>query len=379
MPDTSERLVLRTLSLPTRLVIAAFLISVGIGYFSALVQLHFQHATSGNLLPGPEETLDAYYGRPGMSQLERVLTADESKPFNGGGTMRPVFTSKSAGWRQKMRELKNDKPAIQKLREERDGERLALIAWIQKGADKAAYENDSCPLPEPLAAHPITSDYLVTENDRPVTPRRVKIQSILNDRCVRCHAPGKSIVGQFPLDSYENVYLYTEREISSGMSLTKLAQTTHVHLLGFSMLFGLTGLIFSLTSYSRFIRGFFGPFTLVAQVVDIACWWLSRYEAVYTQIMLVTGGLVALGLLIQIVGSLFNLFGKTGKTVLFLLILTAGVGAIAFKARVIEPYLERERIWPEIRDINKKVEAPRQNLPGANSQRAELQGGGQER
>src|SRR5262245_40016052 len=43
MSDTSPRFVLRNLTLAPRLVIAIFLVSVGVGYFSALVQLHFQH------------------------------------------------------------------------------------------------------------------------------------------------------------------------------------------------------------------------------------------------------------------------------------------------------------------------------------------------
>src|SRR5437870_3490109 len=46
-PETTRRLTLREAPLPVRLVLSLFLISTGIGYFSALVQLHFQHARSG--------------------------------------------------------------------------------------------------------------------------------------------------------------------------------------------------------------------------------------------------------------------------------------------------------------------------------------------
>ena len=53
---TTSRPVLRDLPLAARLVIATFLLSVGIGYFSALVQLHFQHAKPGSLLPDAERT-----------------------------------------------------------------------------------------------------------------------------------------------------------------------------------------------------------------------------------------------------------------------------------------------------------------------------------
>ena len=49
MPTAPERLTLRALPLAARLVLAVFLIAVGLGYGSALVQLHFQHASPGQL------------------------------------------------------------------------------------------------------------------------------------------------------------------------------------------------------------------------------------------------------------------------------------------------------------------------------------------
>src|SRR5205807_2603605 len=62
MNDPSHRFVLRDLPLDARLVLAAFLFSVGIGYFSALVQLHFQAASPGQILPGPKESGAIYHG-----------------------------------------------------------------------------------------------------------------------------------------------------------------------------------------------------------------------------------------------------------------------------------------------------------------------------
>ena len=98
-------LTLRSLSLPTRLVLSAFLISIGLGYFAALVQLHFAHASAGQLLPGEGETVRNYSGEAGKSQLARLLQADVGKPFNGSGTMRPAFTTQSAGWQATLRNL----------------------------------------------------------------------------------------------------------------------------------------------------------------------------------------------------------------------------------------------------------------------------------
>jgi hypothetical protein len=365
MGTSSERLVLRDLSLPTRLVLAAFLLSVGLGYFSALVQLHFQHATAGQLLPGPEEAKNNYHGKKGMSQLERLVIDDEHKPFNGSGSMRSAFTFRSGGWKREIRERaqamiaepqkgeeakaeKQPTPedlakAEKELRAERDLEVLALVNWIHAGAQPKTYANH--PLSEDVAAKlPKEPDSRFFEkgNDG---KWQCNVQQLLTDRCIRCHAAGKTdAAGQIHLDKFEVIKDYTEVETNGGgMSLTKLAQSTHVHLLGFSMLFGLTGLIFSFTSYPTFLRLIFGPWTLIAQVADISCWWLGRIDPMFAQAILVTGGLVALGLLIQILGSVFNMFGKPGKTIVLMLILLACAGGVVGKSKVIDPFLEKEK------------------------------------
>src|SRR3954449_12350055 len=98
---------LRDLPLPTRIVIGAFMICIGVGYFSGLVQLHFQHASPGNLLPGPDEAVGVYYGQvgaPPASQLERLL-ATEHGSFNGTGSMRPAFFERSSNeWEKNLNE-----------------------------------------------------------------------------------------------------------------------------------------------------------------------------------------------------------------------------------------------------------------------------------
>ena len=365
MSNATPRFVLRDLSLPSRLVIAAFLIAVGLGYFSALVQLHFQHATSGNLLPGTEETVAAYHGRFGMSQLERLLRADESQSFNGTGSMRQAFFGKSARWRIDTNPKKKTAEQIQALRTEREGEVEAVLDWIVTGLSKDDYERDKHSLPGQFASHPVTDRYVVKDaNDKPANPPQVKIKSILDERCVRCHSADKGgIPAQFPLDTYEDIQAYAEKDNVSGMSLTRLAQTTHVHLLGFSMLFGLTGIIFSFTSYPGFVRGLFGPLTLVAQVADIGCWWLSRYDPLFAYIMLATGGVVALGLCIHILFGLWDLFGAGGRTVLFVLLLLGAGLAAYLKLTVLDPYLSREKLAPEVRDADRHNVVMRQSEP----------------
>lgn len=345
LPPT--RVYLRDLPLAARTVLAVFLMSVGVGYFSALVQLHFQGAGAGKVLPGKEEVTDIYHGGgKGMSQLERVVTADETKPFNGSGSMRPAFTTRSGAWKKTIERLAKKKnidllKAEKELRAERGGEVSALVSWIRSGRDKDSYDTDAYFLPASLAKQPITEKF-VEEDD--AGKRKVKIKSIFEVRCARCHAESAgSSAAEFPLETYQEVEAYCEVEtVGGGMSLKKLAQTTHVHLLGFSMLYGMTGLIFAFTSYPGWLRGLLAPLPLIAQVADISCWWLGRIDPLYAQSILVTGALVGAGLFLHIVLSLFDLFDKRGRLVIILLLVIGATTGYMVKERVIDPYLIKE-------------------------------------
>src|SRR5262245_53563633 len=130
--DSPPRLSLRELPLPARFVLSMFLISVGVGYLSPLVQLHFQHAKPGSLLPSGAEAADVYHGPTGprpMSKIEQLLEADESLSFNGTGQMSAAFTKRSDGWRKELQgRTRRGNPAEEEkaLRAERDGERNAF-------------------------------------------------------------------------------------------------------------------------------------------------------------------------------------------------------------------------------------------------------------
>ncbi|MCP6768736.1 hypothetical protein NL529_28235, partial [Klebsiella pneumoniae] len=92
----------------------------------------------GKLLPDAEDATNLYHGREGISHLERLLILDEGKPFNGGGSMRHAFTTRSSGWvgainRRAKKQNITPRQAESELRSERDGERLSLLAWVKSG------------------------------------------------------------------------------------------------------------------------------------------------------------------------------------------------------------------------------------------------------
>jgi hypothetical protein len=82
-------------------------------------------------------------------------------------------------------------------------------------------------------------------------------------------------------------------------------------------------------------------------VLDIACWWLARESEAagpyFAMAVVGTGGLVGTGLALQIVLSLFSMYGKPGKLVLFALLAAgAGLGGAVY-VTVIHPALKEKR------------------------------------
>ena len=326
------------------------------GYLSALVNLHFAEATPAEILPTEADVVSVYSGKSKVSQWERLLVAHPSLPFNGQGSMRAVFTggSKAAGWigtyKKKAKAMnldladpKQEKQAKAAAQADLDGERLALIAWVKGGADRQAYEDDAFARGPKLAAQPINPKLINVDAEH-----TVKIKSIIEARCVNCHSEDTSgPASKYPLTSFEDISHYTDAEKNTGKSLPKLAVSTHTHLLSFSMLYGLTGLILALSSCPAWVRVPVAPLALVASVVDVAFWWLARMEEPYgplfAKLIPVTGAVLAVALLLQIVMSLFSMFGGMGKVLLLLLFVGAGAGGYVVKERFVDPHILHEK------------------------------------
>jgi len=347
------RFVLRDLPLSARLVISAFLLSVGLGYLSAMIQLHLHHSSKdGNPLPSLKDVINIFHGDPDvkMGTLERLITGpEEGLPFTGLGSMAKVFTIKS----EKFQEEIKTRPE-EEVRAEREGEKYALVAWIKAKAPRLAYVKDSFRIPADKKDMIITPEFKTTEG--------WKIRSILTARCCYCHKPDgeDGQAAGYPLDGYDKVKKYTE--VARGPSLEKLAQTTHAHLLSFAMLYALTGLAFAFTSYPGILRFILAPIVLVAQVAEISCWWLARLEGqpgeYFAMAIVFTGAVVGLGLVLQIVLTLFNLFGRGGKFLLLLVIAAAAYGAFLVHTNYIVPMLEMEQKEHEAIKLEKEKAKP---------------------
>jgi hypothetical protein len=384
-----NRITLRDLPLPAKLVVTTFLISVGLGYLWAMAQIHFKHASPGHALPTTEDLVARFSGvpwplepKPELDAAEKkaehvaqgeavvhavkakgvkiqslifercavchsrggekeefpldtydaiakyltktanhphgplhtAITADRTAKWNKEN-MVPAFFEKSDGWRQATRTPESRR----QLEAEREAERLALIAWIEAGAPKAHFEADAFPLPSPEQFDRLTKEFKTEAV--PLSGRPSAAEGNAVDR-----------------------WKAAKRKQLSPDALT---QSTHAHLLTFSLLWAATGLVFAFTSYSRSTRCILSPLVLIAQVIDVACWWLARLEPpagpYFALAIIGTGAIVGFGLGAQITLSLFNMYGRKGKRILAaLFVVGAGLFAVTY-ATVIGPQLRAER------------------------------------
>jgi hypothetical protein len=346
----TARITLRELPFAARLVLTCFLCAVGLGYFSALVQLHLQHGSrDGNPLPTTADVIERFSGMkkhdpnapPPVSKIESMISGPADSGW-GKTNMTPAFFEKS-GDKYNRECTERGKATVDA---ERHGERLALIAWIrtEPAARKKAYESDDFP-------HDTKS---ITEEFFDPDKKSVTVKSLIDKRCAKCHHDGEQLPDLDDYAKLEPLVTPPTQEILPGgwvrsskqMSIEGLTQSTHAHMLSFAMLFTLTGLTFAFSSYPGWLRALLGPIVLVAQVLDVSCWWLARIPEsgpYFAQAILGTGAIVGVGLVMQIILSVFDMYARKGKVVILILMLATAGGFGYLYNRVIGPSLQQER------------------------------------
>jgi hypothetical protein len=300
----ARRWKLRNLDVPQKLLVGVIVGTLLGGYLAALLNVFAQHAEAdGKATIRIEEFLDTYK-REGLGSLvgkiqESLGMQDVIRHYHGtgGGTLlqAALDTSMRTMILDKMAKDQGKTPEANKQAEQL---RMMLIRWSNLPDDvrKASYEegtpvdDDGLPIfdPQKLAA----------------ADKVTVVKDAFQEYCVGCHSPSGQ-VRQAPLTDYPSVVKYCV--VDNGVSVKALAMTTHVHLLGFSVLFAMTGFLFSLTEFPWSMRLIFVPFTLAVQLVEIACWWLAKVDVFYAKMIFFLGPLVGLGLIVQSAGVLFDL------------------------------------------------------------------------
>jgi hypothetical protein len=133
-----------------------------------------------------------------------------------------------------------------------------------------------------------------------------KIDPLFKQKCATCHS-AQSGMPIPPLTSFEDVQKVTT--IDTGESLLQLARVSHIHLFGISIMFVLTGAIFSLSMTPIWFRVSVLVIPYLAIIMDIGSWWATKYyDPVFAYIVLVGGAFMGLAMACQIFVSLWDMW-----------------------------------------------------------------------
>jgi hypothetical protein len=98
-------------------------------------------------------------------------------------------------------------------------------------------------------------------------------------------------------------------KVDTGLSLLALARVSHIHLFGISVLFILTGAIFSLSETPIWFRVTVLVVPYLAIVMDIGSWWATKYyNPIFAYIVLFGGAVMGLAMACQILIALWEMW-----------------------------------------------------------------------
>lgn len=141
---------------------------------------------------------------------------------------------------------------------------------------------------------------------------REKVKPLLDKNCVTCHNAKLSPTVP-PLTTFEEVREVTR--VDMGPGLDQLARVSHVHLFGISIIFLLTGMIFSLSEITSALKLPIIVMPYVAIWMDIGSWWITKYQPFFAYTVIIGGGFMGMALAAQILIPLWEMwFKKPGAT-----------------------------------------------------------------
>lgn len=155
-----------------------------------------------------------------------------------------------------------------------DDERHKIIQWVKKGADKKAFQE--------------------------------QIRPIIDQRCIMCHSPASGMpVPDFTKD--EN--LFKRAETDTGASFTSLTRVSHIHLFGIAFIFMFVGLIFSLAAgVPKKLKATAIVMPYVFLIIDIASWWLTKFNPNFAWLTIIGGGAMALSFAFMWLVSMYEMW-----------------------------------------------------------------------
>ncbi len=157
-------------------------------------------------------------------------------------------------------------------------ERLEIIKWVRDGAEASTFES-----------------------------RGIKV--IFENSCIACHTE-EAGMGLPDFTQFETIKERAQQD--TGASVTSLTRVSHIHLFGISFIFFFVGLIFVLAiNIPVWFKGMVIALPFVSQVMDIASWWLTKFDPVFAWLVLIGGSGMGLAFAFMWVVSVYEMWFST--------------------------------------------------------------------
>ena len=219
-----------------------FLLTIGLGYLMALVNMYYTHQGRD--------------GKPGLTIEDIVIQYHGSKEQTRLGTA-------ISGIMEPNLKYKSDKEII--------------LKWINEGADEQGY-------------------------DQTVAP-------ILNRDCIICHTP--AVNPSLPdLTNFKGV---AEVAHSGGAPVSSLVKVSHIHLFGIAFILYFIGRIFLLCEMNVYVKRIAVIIPFVAMLLDVVSWFLTKTNAGFAYVVVLSGALMGLSMSMQILMSLYQMWFWTSE------------------------------------------------------------------
>ncbi|VAW84972.1 hypothetical protein MNBD_GAMMA18-2412 [hydrothermal vent metagenome] len=152
-------------------------------------------------------------------------------------------------------------------------DRDQVVAWLKSGATETDYE-------------------------------RI-IKPIFDERCIACHSATSGL--QIPdLSSYEGIKQVAN--VDTGVSLHSLMKVSHIHLFGIALVALGIGLVFRFALLPAWFQHTLTLLPFIAVFIDIAAWFLTKWDPVYAYTVIIAGGMLGLSWALQILISLYQIW-----------------------------------------------------------------------
>jgi hypothetical protein len=132
------------------------------------------------------------------------------------------------------------------------------------------------------------------------------VAPIFKKECLLCHNPQNNYSIP-PLTSYEEVKKLVKT--NTGENIIELARFSHIHRFGISLIFMITGSIFTLSETPVWVRVTLVVIPYLTIVMDIGSWWLTKYlDPAFAYVVLIGGAGMGIALAAQIFVPLWQMW-----------------------------------------------------------------------